>query len=73
MLVKAFLTRKDMPAMVVPFLFNPTEFTVEKSNQFAEINIPGLDSSLFQFVRGGARTLTMDLLFDSQIELPDGT
>lgn len=68
MLVKAFLTRKDNPLMVVPFLFNPAEFSVEKSNQFAEITIPGLGSSMFQFVRGGARTLTMDIFFDTYEE-----
>jgi len=68
MLVKAFLTRKDKPWLVVPFLFNPTEFTVDKTNQFAEINIPGLGSSVFQFVRGGARTLSMDLFFDTYEE-----
>jgi hypothetical protein len=64
-LVKAYLTRKDKPWPIVQFLFNPSEFSVEKSNQFTEVNIPGLPSSLFQFVKGGARTLTMDLFFDT--------
>ncbi len=71
MLAKAFLTRKEQPHMIVPFLFNPTEFTVEKSNQFHPINIPGLGSSLFQFVRGSARTLTMDLFFDTYDKATD--
>lgn len=70
MLVKAFLTRKDNPALIVPFLFNPSEFTVERTNQFAEVNIPGLPSSTFQFMKGGARTVTMDLFFDTY---EDGT
>lgn len=65
MLVKAFLTRKDNPLMVVPCLFNPKELSVEKSNQFAEVNIPGLSSPIFQFVRGNARSVTMDLFFDT--------
>nr|CBH39154.1 conserved hypothetical protein containing peptidoglycan-binding LysM domain [uncultured archaeon] len=64
-LVKAFLTRQDKPWQIVPFLFNPTEFTVERTNKFAEVNIPGLPSSIFQFIRGGARTLTMDIFFDT--------
>jgi len=71
MLVKAFLTRKDNPALIVPFLFNPSEFTVERTNQFTEVNIPGLPSSTFQFMKGGARTLTMDLLFDTYEEKTD--
>ena len=70
-LVKAFLTRKDKPWLIVPFLFNPDEFTVERTNQFSEVNIPGLPSSTFQFVKGGARTLTMDLFFDSYEEKID--
>lgn len=65
MLVKAFLTRKDNPLMIVPCLFNPRELSVEKSNQFAEVNIPGLSSPVFQFVRGNARSVTMDLFFDT--------
>ncbi|MEW6181717.1 MAG: LysM peptidoglycan-binding domain-containing protein [Bacillota bacterium] len=65
MLVKAFLARKDDPSQAVTFLFNPAEFTVEKSNEFSEVNIPGLPSSILQFVKGGARTLTMDLFFDT--------
>jgi hypothetical protein len=65
MLVKAYLTRKDKPSTVVPFLFNPSEFSVEKSNQFAEVNVPGLSSSLLQFVRGNSRTVSMDLFFDT--------
>ncbi len=70
-LVKAFLTRKDKPLLIVPFLFNPDGFTVERTNQFTEVNIPGLPSSTFQFVKGGARTLTMDLFFDTYEEKID--
>jgi len=68
MLVKAFLTRKDNPALVVPCLFNPKELSVEKSNQFAEVAIPGLSSPIYQFVRGNARSVTMDLFFDTYEE-----
>ena len=68
MLVKAFLTRKDNPLLIVPCLFNPKELSVEKSNQFAEVNIPGLPSPIFQFVRGNARSVTLDLFFDTYEE-----
>lgn len=71
MLVKAFLTRKDNPALVVPCLFNPKELSVEKSNQFAEVNMPGLSSPVFQFVSGNARSVTMDLFFDTYEEGTD--
>jgi len=71
MLVKAFLTPKEKPWLVVPCLFNPAELSVEKSNQFAEVNIPGLSSSLLQFVRGNSRTVSMDLFFDTYEEKID--
>jgi nucleoid-associated protein YgaU len=45
--------------------FNPTEYTFDKQNQIAEIQIPGLDSPLQQFVRGQAEKLTLDLFFDT--------
>jgi LysM repeat protein len=47
------------------FKYNPTEFTLEKSAQNAEINIPGLDSPLLQFIRGQNERLTLELFFDS--------
>jgi hypothetical protein len=45
--------------------FNPTEFTLNKSAQIAEIAVPGLDMPILQFVRGQTETLTLDLFFDS--------
>ena len=49
----------------IPCQFNPTEYTLTKGAQIAEIAIPGLDSPLLQFVRGQAETLTADLFFDT--------
>jgi nucleoid-associated protein YgaU len=65
MLEKAYLTRADDQSVRVPCLFNPKELSVEKSNQYAEVNIPGLSSPVFQFVRGNARSVTLDLFFDT--------
>jgi nucleoid-associated protein YgaU len=45
--------------------FNPTEFTLDKGSQIAEIAIPGLDSPLLQFVRGQNEKLNVDLFFDT--------
>jgi hypothetical protein len=46
-------------------LFNPTEYRLNKANQFAEVAIPGLAAPPLQFVRGNARTLSMQLFFDT--------
>src|SRR5215471_11235502 len=48
-----------------PVQFNPTEYTLSKGVQIAEIPIPGLDQPVLQFVRGQTETLSLDLFFDS--------
>jgi nucleoid-associated protein YgaU len=45
--------------------FNPTEYTLNKAAQIAEIAIYGIDSPILQFVRGQTEKLTMDLFFDT--------
>lgn len=49
----------------IPVEFNPTEYTLTKGAQIAEIAIPGLDSPVLQFVRGQTQTLKLELLFDT--------
>jgi hypothetical protein len=55
----------------IPLCFNPTEYQIQKSNNFAEINIPGLESPPIQYVRGAAEKLTADLLVDTSDTLDD--
>jgi nucleoid-associated protein YgaU len=45
--------------------YNPTEFTLQKGAQYAEVGIPGLDMPIQQYVRGQAETLMVDLFFDT--------
>jgi nucleoid-associated protein YgaU len=49
----------------IDLLFNPTELSIEKSIQLAEIAIPGLAAPLQQFVRGQAERLSVELFFDT--------
>ncbi|MFQ5812406.1 MAG: LysM peptidoglycan-binding domain-containing protein [Anaerolineae bacterium] len=49
----------------VPVQYNPTEYTLNKGVQIAEVAIPGLDSPILQFVRGQNETLSLDLFFDT--------
>lgn len=49
----------------IPVMYNPEEFKLDQGNNFAEVGIPGLDAPPIQYVRGKARTLTMDLFFDT--------
>jgi len=52
-------------AEMIDVQYNPTELSWDKSAQFAEIAIPGLDAPLQQFVRGQAEKLTLELFFDT--------
>jgi hypothetical protein len=46
-------------------MFNPEEYTLNKDNNFAAQNVPGLSGPLLQFVHGNLRTLEMELFFDT--------
>ena len=56
---------------IIPLRFNPTEYQLQKANNFAEIPIPGLESPPIQFVRGGTEKLTAELLVDTSDTLED--
>jgi nucleoid-associated protein YgaU len=45
--------------------FNPTEYSLEKGAQLAEIAIPGIDSPILQFIRGQNEKLSLELFFDT--------
>jgi hypothetical protein len=49
----------------IPVEFNPTEYSLSKGAQIAEIAIYGIDSPILQFVRGQNEKLTLDLFFDT--------
>ncbi len=53
----------------IPVLYNPTEYSIEKSNQFQMNALPGLANPVAQFVNGNADTLTMELFFDTYTDL----
>lgn len=72
-LVKAVLEILDREVVdpgkgLLPFLpvqFNPTEYTLAKGAQIAEIAIPGIDAPIQQFIRGQTEKLTLELYFDT--------
>lgn len=55
----------------IPLCFNPTEYQLQKTNNFAEIPIPGLESPPIQFIRGASEKLTADFLVDTSDTLED--
>jgi hypothetical protein len=72
-LVRAHLeiVRPTVKDPLIPLRFNPTEYQVQKANNFAEIGIPGLESPPIQFVRGASEKLTAELLVDTSDTLED--
>ena len=55
----------------IPLRFNPTEYQLQKTNNFAEIAIPGLETPPIQYVRGSSEKLTAELLVDTSDTLDD--
>jgi nucleoid-associated protein YgaU len=49
---------------VISVLFNPTEYTFDRSNSYKSIPVPGLGAPLLQFVNGESDQLSMDLFLD---------
>jgi len=56
---------------VISVLFNPTEYSYERSNSFKATPVPGLGSPLLQFVNGEADQLSMELFLDDYTD-PEG-
>jgi nucleoid-associated protein YgaU len=63
-LEKATITN-TVSGEVIPVMFNPEEYTVNKDNNFAQSAIPGLSAPLIQFVSGNMQTLEMELFLDT--------
>lgn len=73
MLQRAFFSRAtptlgEPEGAPIEVMFNPTDFTLSKASQLAEIAVPGLDTPLQQFIRGGTEKLTVKLFFDTTDE-----
>jgi len=49
----------------IEVLFNPTQYSVDKSVEYGEVALPGMDTPVSQFVSGDAESLSMDLLVDT--------
>jgi nucleoid-associated protein YgaU len=70
-LEKATITTLAGTKVVIPVLFNPTEYSIDRSNAYKATPIPGLGSPILQFVNGECDQLTMELFLDDYTD-PDG-
>lgn len=46
-------------------LFNPSEFSIQRSSTYAEHKIPGLDRPILQYINGEAEVMRFSLFFDT--------
>jgi nucleoid-associated protein YgaU len=56
---------------IINVLFNPTEYSFERTNSYKATTVPGLGSPLLQFVNGECDQLSMDLFLDDFTD-PEG-
>jgi nucleoid-associated protein YgaU len=59
------LVINNRTGVAISVMYNPEEYQLDQGNEIAEIGIPGLAASPVQFVRGRARTLRMELFYDT--------
>ena len=63
-LTKAFLTNVETNQQI-EFLFNPTEYSLSKSNSWDSVAIVGFDVPPTEFQGGNPTTLSLDIFFDT--------
>lgn len=51
----------------ITVMFNPTEYNLDTGANYSNINVPGLDGPITQFVSGKQDTLTIQLMFNTYI------
>ncbi|MEF2245396.1 CIS tube protein [Paenibacillus sp. IITD108] len=49
----------------IDVMFNPTEYSMDASNEYSWQTVPGLSLPIAQFVSGESTSLNMDLFFDT--------
>lgn len=54
----------------IPVLFNPTDYTIERSNSYKTTSMPGLGGPLIHFINGEADVLSMELFLDDYTDKP---
>jgi hypothetical protein len=72
-LVRARLTNvsADPTPPPIEVLFNPTDYGIAHAANYAAMEVPGLSSPIYQFVRGEADVLSVELFLDRTSERQD--
>jgi len=70
-LVVATSATADDESTAIEFMFNPTEYTISKTNAWNTTANKGKNVPKYEFTGGQPRELKLDLFFDSYLEGPD--
>jgi nucleoid-associated protein YgaU len=65
------LTNRASAPPSITVKFNPTEYSVVRNMNYADVAIPGLPTGVVQFVRGETQTLSLELYLDASDRVPD--
>lgn len=71
-LEKAVITN-TVNGELLPVMFSPYEYTLNRNINYAQAAIPGLSSPVLQFVNGNMQTLEMELFLDTYEEHREGS
>ncbi|MDQ1255029.1 MAG: hypothetical protein QG646_4308 [Euryarchaeota archaeon] len=55
----------------IQILYYPTEYSMEKSNTFSEINVLGLETPFIQYSKGNSGSVSMEVFYDTYEEGED--
>lgn len=55
----------------IQILYYPTEYSMEKSNTFSEITVPGLETPYIQYSKGNSGSVSMEVFYDTYGEGKD--
>ncbi|MGB9940953.1 CIS tube protein [Methanosarcina sp.] len=58
---------KEQPKQI-EILYFPSEYSIEKSNSFSEVSVPGLESSYLQYVKGNSGSISLEVFYDTYEE-----
>jgi hypothetical protein len=59
---------KDGTREQIEILYFPSEYSIEKSNTFSEVSVPGLESPYLQYVKGNSGSISLEVFYDTYEE-----
>ncbi len=63
------LGENDKENDIINVHFNPSEYNISNSANYADKNVPGIDGPIVQYISGATSTLDLELVFDTYEEL----